>query len=227
MAEALALHSVTVFAGGVAKVSDIDLALSEGEIHVLLGPNGAGKSTLMRALTAQQKLARGSVALFGAPLPDSSAAIAKKGMVLAPQNSPIFPSLTVDESLRLVGQGPTESAFEVFPELKPIQSRTADKLSGGQRQMLSMAMCLRLKPRVLLLDEPSSGLAPMAVTSVFNTIQRVRNTGVTVLMVEQNAAQTLVFADKASLLEHGHIALSGTAEELRTDPHIRSAYLGI
>jgi len=227
MAEVLALHGVTVFAGGVAKVSGIDLTLSEGEIHVLLGPNGAGKSTLMRALTAQQKLAGGTVSLFGAPLPDSSAAIAKKGMVLAPQNSPIFPSLTVGESLRLVGHGPAESAFEVFPELKPIQSRTADKLSGGQRQMLSMAMCLRLNPRVLLLDEPSSGLAPMAVTSVFDTVQRVRDTGVTVLMVEQNSAQTLVFADKASLLEHGHIALSGTANELRNDPHIRSAYLGI
>jgi branched-chain amino acid transport system ATP-binding protein len=227
MTDALSLRGVTVLAGGVPKVMDIDLDLAEGEIHVLLGPNGAGKSTLMRALTGQQKRTSGRIELLGAPSPNSSAAIARKGMVLAPQNAPVFPSLTIAESLRLRGSGAFDAELKVFPELRPILNRTADKLSGGQRQMLSMAMCLRLRPRVLLLDEPSSGLAPLVVTSIFETIQRVRDSGVSVLMVEQNAAQTLAFADRASLLEHGRVTLTGPAHQLRDDPHIRSAYLGV
>lgn len=224
---ALELRDVAVDLDGTPKLRGVDLTVRPGEIHALLGPNGAGKSTLMRAITRQVPMRTGTVRVFGHQLPRTTHGIARDGVVLAPQNHPIFPSLTVADSLRLRGDSDIGDSMSLFPGLEPILKRRADRLSGGQRQMLSMAMSLRLNPRLLMLDEPSSGLAPRVVATVFDAIRDVRERGISVLMVEQNAAQTLSFADSASLLEEGRVTLTGDAAALHDDPHVRSAYLGI
>jgi branched-chain amino acid transport system ATP-binding protein len=223
----LSIRKLVVSVDSGRKLDGVDLDVAEGEVHALLGPNGAGKSTLMRALTRQIAVDSGDLTFDGRPLPRRAVAVVRSGMVMAPQNHPIFPSLTIRESLRLRGQGDVEESLELFPELEPIAGRSADKLSGGQRQMLSMAMCLRLRPRILLLDEPSSGLAPKVVNEVFEAIRKISRQGVAVLMVEQNAAQTLKLADTASLLEHGQITLTGDASDLADNDHVRAAYLGV
>lgn len=223
----LSVRKLVVSVDSGRKLDGVDLDVAEGEIHALLGPNGAGKSTLMRALTRQIPVDSGEITFRGASLPRRTTATVRAGLVLSPQNHPIFPSLTVNESLRLRGEGAVQETWELFPDLEPIAGRSADKLSGGQRQMLSMALCLRLRPVMLLLDEPSSGLAPKVVASVFEAVRRISRSGVSVLMVEQNAAQTLELADRASLLEHGQITISGNASELANDEHVRAAYLGV
>lgn len=217
---------VTEFDGG-RKLKGVTLSVESGEVHAILGPNGAGKSTLMAAITRLISVRSGSITLNGNPLPRKAFQVARAGIALAPQNYPIFASLTVEESLRLRGRDNVEESLVIFPELKTLLSRSADKLSGGQRQMLSIAMCLTLKPKVLLLDEPSSGLAPKVVETVFDAIRRVSKLNVSVLVVEQNAAQVLELADRASLLEDGRVTLSGPSAQIRDDPHVRVAYLGI
>ncbi len=223
----LQIRSLVVNVDSGRKLDVVNLEVAEGKVHALLGPNGAGKSTLMRALTRQIGIESGTVTFAGAELPRKTVGVVKSGLILAPQNHPIFTSLSVRESLNLRGTGDLEESMELFPELAPIVNRRADKLSGGQRQMLSMAMCLRLRPRMLLLDEPSSGLAPKVVAAVFEAVRRISCNGVSVLMVEQNAAQTLGLADTASLLESGRITISGPASDLANNAHIRAAYLGV
>lgn len=223
----LEIRGLVVSVDSGRKLNGIDLDVAAGEIHALLGPNGAGKTTLMRALTRQIGVGEGLVRFAGEQLARTTVAVARSGLVLAPQNHPIFPSITVRDSLRLRGRGKPDESLELFPELAPIMNRSADKLSGGQRQMLSMAMCLRLQPKMLLLDEPSSGLAPKVVNAVFEAIRRISRNGVSVLIVEQNAAQTLQLADRASLLEAGQISLTGSAEDLADNAHVRAAYLGV
>jgi len=223
----LQIRSLVVNVDSGRKLDGVNLDVAEGEVHALLGPNGAGKSTLMRALTRQVRIESGTVTFGGADLASRTVAVVKTGLILAPQNHPIFPSLSVKESLSLRGSGELDESMQLLPELAGIANRSADKLSGGQRQMLSMAMCLRLRPRMLLLDEPSSGLAPKVVAAVFDVVRRISRNGVSVLMVEQNAAQTLELAETASLLESGRITISGPASDLADNAHVRAAYLGV
>lgn len=227
----LEVNDLVVRAGQGTKLSDISLSVSAGEMVAILGPNGAGKTTLMRCLSGLLPPSEGGVNWKGRPLPRGAHRVARGGLVLAPQNHPIFPSITVDEHLRLAKRGARTAAGgepeDVFPELASLRHQRAGSMSGGQRQMLSMAMALALKPDLLMLDEPSSGLAPKIVATVFSITRRIADSGLAVLIVEQNANETLQISDRGIVLENGSIALTGASTELRANRRVRESYLGL
>lgn len=232
MSALLEVEELSVAVDGQHKIRDISFEVDEGEILAVLGPNGAGKTTLMRALSRLIAVQGGRVTWCGKPLPARAHLVARSGLRLAPQDHPIFADLTVRENLAVAGRGKdgasaTDNAVRLFPELKPLLGRAAGGLSGGQRQMLSISQALATRPLLLMLDEPSSGLAPKVVTAVFAALQTVARDGVSVLIVEQNAAQTLTFAQHALVLEHGRVAMRGAAAELAGNDHIKRAYLGL
>ncbi len=225
----LEVSDLEVHINGASKLRHVSFTVQEGEAVVVLGPNGAGKSTLMRALAGQLPIAGGQVLFMGQPLKGRASRRPKRGVVLAPQNHPVFPSLTVAEHLALVRstEDQRERVLGLFPELKDHLKRRASNLSGGQRQMLSMSQSLLLQPRLLLLDEPSSGLAPKVVAAMFDAIATVVASGTSILLVEQNAARALRVTNRAVLLEHGSVALAGASQELLTNPHVKTVYLGL
>jgi branched-chain amino acid transport system ATP-binding protein/neutral amino acid transport system ATP-binding protein len=212
----------------------VDLAMNDGEIHAVIGPNGAGKSTLLKTIAGLLHPARGTIHLRETPLGGlAPRAISRLGVAFVPQEQNVFPSMSVRENLEMGGfidpaatRQRIDSAFARFPLLAERRHRAARTLSGGQRQILAMAMALMVEPALLLLDEPSAGLSPLAAEQLFATILEIRRHGVAIAMVEQNASQALEIADRATLLVDGRVSRDGEAATLRADLEIRRLFLG-
>jgi len=232
----LTLEGVSVAYGAVEVLHDVSLRVDEGEMVCLLGANGAGKSTTVRTISGLLRPKSGVIRFLGERLDGRPAhAVLTRGIAQCPEGRRIFPEMTVRENLEMGayvrgGEGARaedlERAFHHFPKLKERAGQLGGTLSGGEQQMLAIARALMSGPRLLLLDEPSLGLAPTMVATVFRVIREIRRQGVTVLMVEQNAALALQMADRAYVMESGRIALGGLAKDLLHNAEIRRAYLG-
>lgn len=232
----LRIDGITSGYGVVTVLREVSLRVGRGEIVAILGANGAGKSTLLKSVVGLVRPTAGRVALDGDDItgrpPET---MTRTGLVLVPEGRQLFSSMTVRENLLLgayaLGRdGRDESlgrVFDLFPVLKERQAQKAAGLSGGQQQMLAIGRGLMARPEMLLLDEPSLGLAPLVIKEVFETLEQLRSAGVTILIVEQNVAMTLELADRAYVLERGRVAVDGSATELSRDPRIQSAYLGL
>jgi branched-chain amino acid transport system ATP-binding protein len=232
----LALEQLQVSYGGIRAVKGVDLAVEAGELVCLIGANGAGKTTTLRAVTGLVRAAGGRIVYDGQDLAGLKVhEIARRGLALVPEGRGVFAQLTIEENLamgayarsdRKAVASDVERAFALFPRLKERRSQTAGTLSGGEQQMLAIARAMMSRPRLLLLDEPSMGLAPLMVEKIFEVIQAIASEGVTMLLVEQNARLALEVSHRGYVLEGGVVTLTGKASELLGDPRIREAYLG-
>jgi branched-chain amino acid transport system ATP-binding protein len=233
----LMVEGLRVGYGKVEVLHGIDLTVAPGEIVALLGSNGAGKTTTLRALSGLEPVRGGKVALGGESLNGVKAhRITALGLAHVPERRRLFSPLTVEENLRLGGylirdqaaelKRRMETMYALFPRLAERRLQLAGTLSGGEQQMVAIARALMLQPRLLVLDEPSMGLAPLIVRSIFGIVKRLRDEGMAVLLVEQNARQTLRIADRAYVLESGSILIHGAAADLALDPRVQAAYLG-
>jgi len=232
----LALEKLNVAYGGIQAVKGIDLAVGRGELVCLIGANGAGKTTTLKGITGLQPVRSGRVVYDGADITGRpSFELVQRGLAMVPEGRGVFGGLTIEENLamgaytrrdRAAVAADVERVFELFPRLKERRRQTAGTLSGGEQQMLAMGRSLMSKPRLLLLDEPSMGLAPLMVQKVFETILRVSGEGVTILLIEQNAKLALEVSHRGYVMESGEITLSGEARKLLDDPAVRAAYLG-
>jgi len=219
---------------GMEILHGVSLSIDAGEVVAIVGANGAGKSTTLKTLAGELPRNRGSVKFAGIPVVGGgSHRMAKRGLMLVPEHRALFGSLTVEDNLRMGawGRGSREGfsedeIFDLFPILAERKAQIAETLSGGQQQMVAIARALMSAPRLLMLDEPSTGLSPKLTWDVFHAVHAIRESGVGVLIVEQNASQVLNLADRAYVLESGAIALSGPAGELADDERVQSAYLG-
>ena len=231
----LSLSQVEVHYGGIRALKGISLEVGEGELVALIGANGAGKTTTLRAIAGLAR-ATGSITFEGSSLLGKQPhAIARTGVALVPEGRGVFAQLTVDENLAMGAYARDDRAsiardrehvLALFPRLGERLTQTAGTLSGGEQQMLAIGRALLSKPRLLLLDEPSMGLAPLLVERIFDVIRRISAEGVTMLLVEQNANAALKHADRAYVLETGVVRLEGTAAEIAGDRRVREAYLG-
>ncbi|ALV08959.1 ABC transporter ATP-binding protein [Roseateles depolymerans] len=226
--------------GKVEVLHGISIEVPKGQVVTLIGSNGAGKTTTMRAVSGMIAPSAGQISLNGRRIDGlESYHIARLGLAHSPEGRRVFATMTVTDNLRLgafpryTGARPRgnveadlERAMELFPRLKERRQQLAGTLSGGEQQMLAMARATMLNPEVVLLDEPSMGLAPILVDEVFKIIERLKSQGVTMLLVEQFAAAALAVADYGYVLENGRISLHGPADKLRTDPAVKAAYLG-
>jgi branched-chain amino acid transport system ATP-binding protein len=232
----LIIDDIHVFYGNIAAVKGISLTVYPGEIVTLIGGNGAGKSTTMRAVSGLIRPKRGEIHFEGNKVSGLKGhEVAARGIAQSPEGRRIFPRMTVTENLELGAYMRSDKAeiaadmervFDLFPRLKERLTQKSGTLSGGEQQMLAMGRALMAQPRLLLLDEPSMGLAPVLVDVVFDTIKKVNEQGTTVLLVEQNALVALNIADHGYVLETGLITLQGPANELATNDEVRKAYLG-
>jgi len=232
----LRIESVCAGYRGLQILHDIDLEVNEGEIVALVGANGAGKTTTLRAISGVIRPTSGRIVFDGQRV-DSvrTADLVGRGLVHVPEDRALFGPLTIEENLRMgawtqrktpVGESLKE-VFDLFPVLGDRRRQTAETLSGGQQQMLTIGRALMARPRLLMLDEPSTGLSPKLTWSVLEAIGLIRDHGVAVLLVEQNAGQALRLADRAYVMESGSVVLSGTGSELAEDDRVRAAYLGL
>ena len=231
----LTVKDLCVSYGAINAVRNVCFDIRQGEIVTLIGANGAGKSTIMRTITGLVKAKSGSIQFEGEDiLGIPSHAIVQKGISLSPEGRQIFPRLSVRDNLEMgaylnsradVERGMAQ-AFALFPILKERLSQMGGTLSGGEQQMLAVARALMSNPRLLILDEPSLGLAPMVVRDLFDLFLRINQNGVTILLVEQNAKMALSVSNRGYVLEVGRVALSGTGENLLHDPSVQAAYLG-
>src|SRR5688500_501195 len=227
----LEVRGLEVHYGGIRAVKGIDLAVAEGELVCLIGANGAGKTTTLKAI-CRLIPSSGTIAYDGNDVSHAKVhELPRRGLVMVPEGRGIFPQLTVEENLAIGAyargsSGSTETQYATFPRLKERRLQVAGTLSGGEQQMLAIARALMTEPRLLLLDEPSMGLAPMMVTRIFDVVRDIAARGVTILLVEQNARLALELAHRGYVMESGIIALSGTAKTLLEDPRVKEAYLG-
>lgn len=233
----LVLNSVSASYGDVNALNDISFRVDKGEIFALLGANGAGKSSTLRTIVGLLKVSQGSIEFLGERVENRrTPEIVRRGMSLVFEGRHVFPELTVRENM-LAGaymvrnsrqrQQSMEKLFERFPRLSERQSQLAGSLSGGEQQMLAIARALISEPSMLLMDEPSMGLAPMVVDEIFRVIVELNAAGTTILLVEQNARKALEVASRASVLETGRVVLSGKASDLLNNEAVRTAYLGM
>lgn len=232
----LRVEDINVYYGAIHAIKGISLDVPDGEIVALIGSNGAGKSTTLRTISGLMRPKKGRIMYDGEDITGVPAhKIVGKGLCQVPEGRHVFANMTVLENLELGAYLRTdkdgiakdmESVFEKFPRLLERKNQIAGTLSGGEQQMLAMARALMSRPKLLLLDEPSMGLAPLLVKEIFNIIKEINASGTTVLLVEQNANMALSIADKAYVLETGRITLSGTAAELASSEEVRKAYLG-
>ena len=219
---------------GLNILQGVDLVVSEGEIVSIIGPNGAGKSTLLKAIMGLLNISAGRFFIEGIEktnLPKHK--IVNEGVGYVPQVENVFPSLTIEENLEMgswslgkKGKQSIEKLFQDFPLLNERRKEKAGNLSGGQRQILALARALVTSPKLLLLDEPSAGLSPLAIDDVFKTIKEINEKGVPILLVEQNAKRALKFSDRGYVLDQGRNAYQGTGKDLLDDPRVVDLYLG-
>jgi branched-chain amino acid transport system ATP-binding protein len=233
----LEIENLDVHYGGIHALKGVSLKVDKGEVVTLIGANGAGKTTTLRAISGLVKPTTGSVRFAGEQITDVAAhAIVQRGLVHAPEGRGIFANMTVDENLQIGAflrrdrgaiQNDREHALGLFPRLRERLAQNAGTLSGGEQQMLAIARALMSRPKLLLLDEPSLGLAPQIVALIFKIVKTIAADGTTILLVEQNAHMALGVASRAYVLEVGEIVLEGPAKDLAKDDKIRKAYLGI
>jgi branched-chain amino acid transport system ATP-binding protein len=231
----LEVKGLEVRYGGIRAVKGIDLAVGDGELVCLIGANGAGKSSTLRAISGLLPSAPGTVRYAGRDLAGTRAfERVRAGLVMVPEGRGVFPQLTVDENLAMGAYARADAAIEsdrerifgLFPRLRERRTQTGGTLSGGEQQMLAIGRALMARPKLLLLDEPSMGLAPIVVQLIFEVIHEINARGVTCLLVEQNARAALALARRAYVMESGAITLSGAAADLASDPKVVEAYLG-
>jgi branched-chain amino acid transport system ATP-binding protein len=233
----LSLAAVSAGYGTFRALFDVSLEVSAGEAVGVIGPNGAGKTTLMRVISGLIPVVTGEMTFDGRSLTGLPAhRIVEQGIAHVPENRRLFPRLTIEENLRIGAYIPAARekfaeqlayVYDLFPRLKERRNQLAGTMSGGEQQMCAIGRALMSRPKLLLMDEPSAGLAPLVVKQVFALVRRIRAEGLTVLIVEQNIQQVLEIVDRAYLIEVGSIRLTGTSAELRDNPFIRKAYMGI
>ncbi len=230
----LSIRDLKVNYGGIEAVKGISFDVEEGSIVTLIGANGAGKSSTLRTIAGLVKPASGKIMFRGDDITNCDTnVIVRKGITLVPEGRRIFPDLTVLENLRVGAYlrnddiaGDIQWVYDLFPRLRERSWQAGGTLSGGEQQMLAVARALMCKPKLIMMDEPSLGLAPLVVRGIFDIIREINAQGVTVLLIEQNANMALKVADYAYVLETGRIGLSGTGKELLTNDDVRKAYLG-
>lgn len=234
MSEILSVKDLQVNYGGIEAVKGISFSVEEGKIVTLIGANGAGKSTTLKAIAGLVKPASGSIIFNGEELTGiDTTRIVSKGITLVPEGRRVFADLTVLENIKIGAylrnddlNADIEWVYDLFPRLKERSWQLAGTLSGGEQQMLAVARALMSRPKVIMMDEPSLGLAPLVVKGIFDIIRKINKQGVTVLLIEQNANMALKIADYAYVLETGRISLSGTGAELLANEQVKKAYLG-
>ena len=227
----LEVRQLEVHYGGIRAVAGVDLAIGEGELVCLIGANGAGKSSTLKAICGLVPGKSGDVRYRGEVISDSPVhELPRKGLVMVPEGRGIFAQLTVEENLAMGayahGGADPRAQYERFPRLAERRRQIAGTLSGGEQQMLALARALMARPKLLLLDEPSMGLAPMMVSRVFALVREIAAEGVTILLVEQNARRALEISHRGYVMESGAISLAGPSAELLDNPRVREAYLG-
>jgi len=232
----LELDKLEVAYGGIHAVKGIDLIVRQGELVCLIGANGAGKTTTLKGITGLQPVSAGKVVYDGNDVTGNPAfQLVRKGLSMVPEGRGVFGALTIEENLAMGAYSrrdrkeikqDVERVFGLFPRLKEREKQTAGTLSGGEQQMLAMARAIMSRPKLLLLDEPSMGLAPLMVQKVFETVLAISGEGVTILLIEQNAKLALEVSNRGYVMESGTITLSGNARDLLSNPKVREAYLG-
>lgn len=235
MGTILKVEDINVYYGSIHAIKGISFEVQEGEVVTLIGANGAGKSTTLNAVSGLLRSKTGSISFLGESLAKvPSHKVVAKGLALVPEGRRIFLQMTVQENLEMGAftqkgsgiQQDLEMVYELFPRLKERYKQMAGTLSGGEQQMLAVGRALMSRPKLMMLDEPSLGLAPLVVQDIFSIIREINRQGVTVLLVEQNANMALKIADLAYVLETGTITMSGTGSELLADSRVKEAYLG-
>jgi len=232
----LELRGLKVSYGGIHAVKGIDLDVKNGELVCLIGANGAGKTTTLKGICGLLPVREGTIGYAGSDITVKPAfELVRRGLAMVPEGRGVFGALTIEENLQMGAYARSDSAgvrddiehvFTLFPRLKERRRQTAGTMSGGEQQMLAMGRALMSKPRLLLLDEPSMGLAPLMVQKVFETVLEVSREGVTILLIEQNAKLALEVSHRGYVMESGEITLAGPADALLHDPKVRAAYLG-
>jgi branched-chain amino acid transport system ATP-binding protein len=227
----LEVKGLEVRYGGIAAVKGVDLEVAQGELVCLIGANGAGKTSTLKAIARLLPASAGTLRYDGADIGAAAVyQLPRRGLIMVPEGRGIFPRLTVQENLAMGayarGGGDPQSQFDRFPRLKERRHQIAGTLSGGEQQMLAMARALMGQPRLLLLDEPSMGLAPMMVMKIFEIIDDIARQGMTILLVEQNAKLALEVASRGYVMESGSVVLAGESRNLLADSRVREAYLG-
>lgn len=233
----LEVRGIDVFYGDVQVVRDVSFNVRVGEVVALIGANGAGKSTVLKTISGLLRPARGEILFEGRPIHSAPPyRLIEAGMAHVPEGRRLFPEMSVEENLlmgalkgaaRAKRAESMESVFELFPRLRERRGQDAGTLSGGEQQMLAVGRGLMSKPRLIMFDEPSLGLAPILVKEIFRVIGQIRKEGATVLIVEQNVRQTLGVADRAYVLENGRVAMEGAGRDLLGNEHVKTAYLGV
>ena len=231
----LKVENIHVYYGSIHAIKGVSFEVNEGEIVTLIGANGAGKSTTLNTVSGLLKPKSGAIEFEGKSIVGVPAnRVVSHGMALCPEGRRVFLQMTVQENLEMGGdtrpaaeiEGSLQNVYQRFPRLKERYKQVAGTLSGGEQQMLAMGRALMSKPKLLMLDEPSMGLAPILVEQIFDIVKELNSAGTTILLVEQNARMALSIADRAYVLENGAISMSGPAHELAEDDRVRKAYLG-
>jgi branched-chain amino acid transport system ATP-binding protein len=231
----LKLENVSTFYGAIQALNDVSVEVNQGEIVTLIGANGAGKTTLLMSVCGDPRARSGRISFLGEDITqEASHRIMQRGIAISPEGRRVFPDLTVAENLnmgafflnRVQTEESMEHVFELFPRLRERASQRAGTMSGGEQQMLAIGRALMTRPKLLLLDEPTLGLAPLIIAQIFDIIRTIRDEGVTVFLVEQNANKALQVADRGYVLETGKVVLADTGANLLSNDEVRKAYLG-
>ena len=233
----LKVSEIDVYYGDLQALRGVSVGVAQGEIVSVIGSNGAGKSSLLKTISGMLRPRRGNISLNGIDISHASSSyIVEQGISHVPEGRQIFPTMTVLENLEMGAQFPRtqkvqqesmQQVFDYFPRLKERLNQKAGTLSGGEQQMLAMGRGLMSLPTLMMLDEPSLGLAPVLVSTIFEIIQKINQQGTSILLIEQNVFHSLKISNRGYVLENGQVALSGSGRELLENPHIRKAYLGL